>query len=151
MLLVFSHFFVPTMHLCPLGRSMLRLNTECSLPHPVPTERPRCTALPRLCRDTRTQQSHVHSRGKTGSSNQRWRWQRSQQGLDFLCTKWGELLEGSPLFSSWNTRFQLTKIFPLKYAGRPLKISTFLSWRTGSFLEMSYCPDKMQPLNSKRS
>lgn len=52
MLLVFSHFFVPTMQLCPLGRSMLRPNRECYFPHPIPMERPRCTVLPWLCRDT---------------------------------------------------------------------------------------------------
>lgn len=48
MLLVFSHFFVPTMQLCPLGRSVLRLNTECYFPHPISVEQPR------LCRDSRS-------------------------------------------------------------------------------------------------
>lgn len=50
MLLVFPHFVIPTMRLCPLGRSVLRLNTECYFAHPMPTEQPGRTALPRLCR-----------------------------------------------------------------------------------------------------
>lgn len=54
MLLVFSHFVVPTMQLCPLGRSTLRLKTECYFAHPMPTEQPGCMALPRLRRDTRS-------------------------------------------------------------------------------------------------
>lgn len=53
MLLVFSHFFVPTMQLCPVGSSVLRLNTEVIFPIPWPCSSPD-TALPWLCRDTRS-------------------------------------------------------------------------------------------------
>lgn len=48
MLLVFSHFFVPTMQLCPPGRSVLRPNTECYFPIPSPQSGPDDSPAPAL-------------------------------------------------------------------------------------------------------
>lgn len=48
MLLVFSHFFVPTMQLCPPGRSVLRPNTECYFPIPSPRSGPDDSPAPAL-------------------------------------------------------------------------------------------------------
>lgn len=127
MLLVFSHFFVPTMQLCPLGRSVLRLNTECYFPHPISVEQPR------LCRDSRSphptaardrpcfgttrppQEAEPAPNRATHTGNRRGiqgdqtsaddSSNPSRDWLDFLCTKRRELLGGSPLVSSWNTWF----------------------------------------------